>query len=355
MSIFKKQRVYWIDYRINGRRRREKIGPSYTLARTVLRKRKVEIAEGRFLDKKKQEFTKFEDFTSDFLELYSKPNKKSWKSDYYNFESLKKVFKNKYLHAITQKEIEEYKVTRKKTVASATVNRELATLKTMFAKAVEWEAIDSNPAKNVKFFKENNIRLRYLEKGEIKKLLSNCPARIRPIIIVALHTGMRRGEIFKLKWQDVDIKRDILHLFDTKNGCKREIPMNKFVKKTLIGVRKHPDSPYIFCKPDGSTYTNIRKSFLAALIKCGIINFRFHDLRHTFASQLVMAGIDLNTVRELLGHKDIKMTLRYAHLSPDHKARAVEILDQQMDTIWTPSTNSVNMQKHDILQPIEMK
>jgi len=112
--------------------------------------------------------------------------------------------------------------------------------------------------------------------------------------------------------------------------------MNEFVKKTLIAVRKHPESPYIFCNGKGSPYFTLRASFSDALTRAGITDFKFHDLRHTFASQLVMSGIDLKTVQELLGHKSFEMTLRYSHLSQSHKQRAVDILGTKMDTNWTP-------------------
>lgn len=110
--------------------------------------------------------------------------------------------------------------------------------------------------------------------------------------------------------------------------------MNEAVKKAIISVRKHPESPYIFAGGDGEPF-NFRKSFETALRKSGIKDFRFHDCRHTFASHLVMSGVDLNTVRELLGHKEPTMTLRYSHLSLDHKSRAVAILDRRTDTFWT--------------------
>lgn len=112
------------------------------------------------------------------------------------------------------------------------------------------------------------------------------------------------------------------------------------VKTALLRTLKHPDSPYIFCNKNGEPLKDIRKSFLKTLEKCGIINSTFHTLRHTFASQLVMSGIDLNTVRELMGYKSLEMTLRYDHLSPDHKRRAVDILSKRMDTIWTPELKS---------------
>ncbi len=109
--------------------------------------------------------------------------------------------------------------------------------------------------------------------------------------------------------------------------------MNDLIKKTLIAIHKHPDSPYIFYKRNGKPFINVRKSFDKLLKACKIEEFRFHDLRHTYASQLAMSGIDLNTIRELLGHKSEKMTLRYAHLSPDHKRRAVDSLNR-LGTNW---------------------
>lgn len=124
--------------------------------------------------------------------------------------------------------------------------------------------------------------------------------------------------------------------------------MNKMAKTALLRTQKHPESSYVFCDKKGKRFGEIRKSFFTALKKAGIINFRFHDLRHTFASHLVMSGIDLNTTRELLGHKSIKMTLRYAHLSPNYKKYAVDALNDQMDTIWTPRVENKNLQENKI-------
>jgi len=353
MSVFKKGDNWYIDYYVSGRRKREKIGPNKALAETVLRKRKVEIAEGRYLDIKKQERIKFEVFAEEFIALHSKPNKKSWISDVYNLRATNPFFKGKNLYEITIQDIEKFKAIRSKAVKPATVNRELATIKTLFNKAVMWGKIEENPAKCVKFLHEPIGRLRYLEREEMIKLLSNCSKHLKPIVTVALFTGMRRSEILNLKWRDIDFKRGIIYLLDTKNGTKREVYMNELVGKILIKVRKHPDSSYIFCNKSGNPYHDIRKSFFTALRKSDIINFRFHDLRHTFASQLVMAGVDINTTRELLGHKDIRMTLRYAHLSPDHKKRAVDILGKRMDTIWTPEKILQQAEKEQVSQLLE--
>lgn len=351
MGVYYKNNNWHIDYRLlNGKRRREKVGSSKKLAETVLSKRKIEIAEGKFLDVLKNEKIKFEVFAEEFLNIHSKANKKSWKADYYNLQSLKSYFGGKYLYTITIKDIEKFKFERSGQVGPATVNRELATLKTMFSKAVTWEKLHENIARNVKFFKEPAGRLRFLEQEEIVKVLANCSKRLRPVVVLALNTGMRRGEILGLKWHDVDFKNNIITLLDTKNGEKREVYMNEQVKTALICVRKHPESPYIFCNPLGKPFHDIRKSFFTALKKSGITNFHFHDLRHTFASQLAMSGTDINTIRELMGHKDIRMTLRYSHLSPSHKKRAVDVLGQRMDTFWTLSPNASNQPKEEFSQ-----
>lgn len=351
MGVFQRNKNWYIDYYFNGQRKREKIGLSRVLAENVLRKRKVEIAEGRFLDIKKNEKIKFEDFAKTYFELHSKLNKKPSvsKRDITLIKNLSTFFAGRYLFEITPILVEQYKMARSKEVSPATVNRELACLKSIFNKAIGWGKVEDNPVRKVKLFRENNRRLRYLEKEEIKKLLSNCSEHLKPIVILALNTGMRKGEILGLKWHDVDFRRDIIYLLDTKNGEKREIPMNEQVKTALIKVRKHPDSPYIFCSKDGKPYGDVKKSFFTALKKSDIINFHFHDLRHTFASHLVMLGVDLNTVRELMGHKSIEMTLRYSHLSPDHKKRAADILGMQMDTIWTPEVeNTKGVKSSDI-------
>jgi len=338
MGVYKKGDNWYIDYYANGRRRREKIGTSKTLAENVFRKRKLQIAEGRFLDIKRNEKIKFEDFADEYVEVYLKPNNRSWlRAEAHNIKRLKAFFRGKYLHEITPLMVEKFKIERAKEVKPATVNRALTCLKSMFSRAITWGKFKGeNPVKKVKSFIENNARLRYLEKEEITKLLKNCRRHLKPIVLLALNTGMRRGEILNLKWQDIDFRRGIIYLLRTKNNERREIPMNETVKTALIKVRKHPDSPYVFCGKDGKPFYDVRTSFFTALKKSGIINFRFHDLRHTFASHLVMGGVDLNTVRELMGHKSLNMTLRYAHLSPDHKKRAVDILGKRMDTIWTP-------------------
>jgi len=313
MGVFKKGKNWYIDYYDqNRRRRREMIGPNKRQAEIVLQKRKVEVAEGKFLDIRKERTVSFKEMAREYIEVYSRPNKSSCRRDKISVKHLLSFFGEKALQNISPLDVEKYKQKRVKEVAPSTVNREIACLKAIFNKAKE------------------------LEKEEITKLVEACPEYMKSIVIVALNTGMRRGELLKLKWNDIDFRNRIIYILETKNNEIRKIPMNNVTFKTLLKVRKNPKSPYVFCKKDGSPYKDIRESFKKALKKAGIQNFRFHDLRHTFASHLVMAGVDLKTVQELLGHKTFTMTLRYSHLSPDHKRRAVDILGRRMDTIWTP-------------------
>lgn len=225
MSVFKKNGNYWIDFYLkNGRRKREKIGPNWRLAQAVLAKRKVEVAENKYLDVKKEKKIKFRDFAVTFMENHSKPNKKSWRSsDEKYLRNLVPEFGEKYLYEIDSIMIEQYKAERKKTVSAASVNREVALLKCMFNRAIDWNLAYENPAKKVKLFQENNTRLRYLEKDEIKKLLEVCSPGLRSLLILALNTGMRKSEMRNLRWPDVDIKRGIITLRDTKNGEMRHI------------------------------------------------------------------------------------------------------------------------------------
>jgi integrase len=204
----------------------------------------------------------------------------------------------------------------------------------MIHKAADWDMVEEETLKRVrkvKLIEEHNRRLRYLSKEECQSLISNCDRHLEPIVIMALNTGMRKGEILFLKWDNVDLKHGFILLEVTKNGERREIPINQTLHDTLATLPRHISSPYVFWQGEGKAYQDVKRSFNSACRRAGIKDFRFHDLRHTFASQLVMAGIDLTTVKELLGHKAVTMTMRYAHLAPAHKVKAVSILDSTLN------------------------
>lgn len=186
--------------------------------------------------------------------------------------------------------------------------------------------------RQVKLLEENNKRLRYLSTEECQNLISHCRGNTRGIVITALNTGMRKGEIIGLKWEPVDLKHGFILLEKTKNGERREIPINDTLRGVLQGISRRLDVPYVFFDATaGKRYKDIKRSFNTALRKAGIRDFHFHDLRHTFASHLVMAGVDITTVSRLLEHKTLTMTLRYSHLAPEHMTKAVNILDKTLN------------------------
>lgn len=386
MSIYKRGENWYIDFTFKGQRIRESIGPSRKGAEKVIAKKKAEIAENKFLDVRRDpDPIKFHDFGKEYLQ-WARANKKpsSWDRELSTMRRLDKEFEGKILQEITTWQIEKWKAKRKEAIKKpdavigsckrkgrdgiekevwyveftsprgpkgrrrfktkeeaegylkrlqtpvrpATVNRELSLLKHMFSKAIEWGKCKENPAKKVKKLKGEVKRVRFLMPDEVQILLSSCADYLKPIVTVAVHTGMRKGELLGLKWEQVNFEQGIITLHDTKNSERRDIPMDETVKTVLKGMEKKRD--HVFCNEEGETFVRLQRSFEAALKKSGIEDFRFHDLRHTFASNLVMGGEDLNTVRELLGHKDLTMTLRYAHLAPNHKTRAVNILDRIM-------------------------
>ena len=198
--------------------------------------------------------------------------------------------------------------------------------------------------RRVKLLPENNRRLRYLSQEECKALLDASDAHLKPIVTTALNTGCRRGEILSLRWDtNIDLKHGFILLDRTKNGDRREIPINGTLKSVFQSLPRRLDIPYVFFdSSSGKPYKDVKKSFSTACRKGGIKDFRFHDLRHTFASHLIMAGVDITTVKELLGHKDIKMTLRYAHLAPSHKVKAVDILDNTLSGRVEKNENCYN-------------
>ena len=347
MAIFKSRRDgnWWIDYYFQGRRKREKIGPNKREAETVLGKRKAQIREGKFFDIRRNEKIKFEDFTKMYLESYSKPNKKSWQRDEASIKHLNSSFGGRYLYEITSLDMENYKRKRMEEKAMpGTIDKELQCLKHIFVKAKEWGKIKENPAVKVKLLRIDNTRLRYLEEEEIKKLVNACSEHLKPIVIVALLTGMRRGEVLGLKWRDIDFNQRVIYLLNTKNGEKRAVYMDEIVYTTLIGVKRREDSPYVFCKKDGKPYGNLRRSFANALEKAGIKDFHFHDLRHSYGSQLAMKGYPLQAIQKLMGHKSIRMTQRYAHLSPSYERGIVEDFGKKIGAILTPKEGSRRIQ-----------
>jgi integrase len=228
-------------------------------------------------------------------------------------------------------QIEKFKLMRLKKVTPATINRDIACLKHMFTIANEWQYTKHNPTKGIKLLKEPPGRVRYLDNEEVERLIATSNWPLKTIIIIALNTGMRKGEILGLKWSDIDLKNSLLMVGKTKNNERRIVTINNTLYQEFSNIPRHISSPYVIYNKDGKPFKGVRKSFAAALKRANITDFRFHDLRHTFASHLAMSGVSLKTIQQLLGHKDLSMTMRYAHLSEEYMQNAVK----KLDTIWS--------------------
>lgn len=259
---------------------------------------------------------------------------------------LKPHFDNEPIHAITRKAVEDYIAERKGAKASvATCNRELCCLKNMLKKAVDWEYIEVNPAAGVRQEREYPKEATYLSQGEVARLLTKCDSRIRPFVEVAVNTGLRKGELHRLEWRDVNLDKRIITVRDTKNHETRHVPMNEAVYRVLSRqprvIASGKACPYVFANPDGTPYRDIRTALATALKAAEITrHIRIHDLRHTFASHLVMAGVDMRTVAKLMGHRVLQVTMRYAHLAPDHLKATVERLDFSMKAEGEQESNA---------------
>ena len=344
MSVYRKQKSdgswdWYIDYRFQGRRIRERIGPNRAQAGLVLQKRRVEIAEGRFLEKRQESNTTLGEMAELYVENHARPSKKSWRDDKRILGGFVKYFGSVRLSEITPLKLEAYRAEHRSKLKPATLNRHIAAIKTMFSKAMEWGKATGNPALKVKLYSENNARVRFLEKGEIAALLAASPEWLRPIIIVAVCSGMRKAEVLGLTWDDVDLQNMVLRVRDSKNGSSRFVPMSLPVLRTLQSIQKVAGSPYVFPSPGSRTrlYGRVRYAFDRAVKEVGLSDVVFHTLRHSAASHLVMGGVDISTVGAILGHKCSRMTERYSHLAPAHKSRAIKALDSivpafQMDT-----------------------
>jgi integrase len=261
---------------------------------------------------------------------------------YYLVDEYRAIFGDRRLSEISYLDLETYRNRRKATLTragkprtDATVNREISTLRHMLNKAVEWGMLETSPFDKGSrlMLKENNHRLRFLTDSEIEALLKACEdlktytPHLRPIVETALLTGMRRGELLSLNWEQ--IRNGFIYLTETKSGKARQIPINDRLAEVLKEVRRGNQlkSFYVFCDSQGRRFLEVKRSFASACRKAGIEAFRFHDLRHTFASQLVMRGASLKAVQELLGHASLAMTMRYAHLSHEHLKDSVNLLN----------------------------
>ena len=386
--------TYYFSYRNKeGQRRRYRIGNSESLSPAQARDQAILLAArvitGEDLQvEKKRERRAAELAKSRKLEGFLTHNYEPWaishrKSGVATVKRIRRNFPhllNRPLIGINLWVIEKWRSEQLKAgKARTTVNRDITALKACLARAVEWEVLEENPLQKLRPLRVDNLsRVRYLsaaEENALRKALCDRDERIRrdrangnewrrnrrkatlpdfsrqiyadhlhPMTLLTLNPGLRRGESFQLRWTDIDLlRREIVVRGDyAKSGKTRYLPLNDEAFTTLRHWRSVVDSTeWVFPNRHAGPLTSIKSSWKRVLQSAAISDFRWHDLRHHFASSLVMKGVDLNTVRELLGHSDLSMTLRYAHLSPEHKAEAVAKLCVSEETTVTAPFGAV--------------
>jgi integrase len=350
-GVYKRGGVYWIRYAgLDGKiafesaKQGERTGTRLKDAEDLLHERKADVAKGKQPEiRKKIPNVTFKELSIEYLKWAKRQRSFDKKETLVN--QLVTIFGAYPLRAFNTRLLEQYQTERMEKSNKrikfilqtgnkpGTINRHVSVIKHMLNKAVQWDMVEEETLKRVrkvKLLEENNSRLRYLTAEECQALVNACTKHLRPLVITALNTGMRRGEILSLKWANVDLKHGFILLEEgmTKNKTRREIPINETLRATLTGLTRRLDLPYVFYNPaTEKPYNDIKNAFNGACRRAEIKDFHFHDLRHTFASHLVMGGQDITTVKELLGHKTLNMTLRYSHLAPSHKVKAVDLLD----------------------------
>ncbi len=337
MGLYKRDSIWWMSYTYKSRQVRKSTGTSdRRLAEAILAKVKVKIIEGRYFEVLEEKDRTFAEMMEKYMNEHS--IQKSPTGHRRNQESLKHLrtyFGDMTLAEVTPKLISAYKAKRyEEKAAPATLKKELSLMRAAFNLAIrEWEWCRDNPLRGVKMDRVDNERVRYLSDDDFKKVLNQCPYWVKPVVLVARYTGMRRGNIVTLRWDQVDVFGKVILLGRTKNGGPLGIPICETLMKVFksLGKVKHLRSNYVFTRPNGNPYTGdaVGMAFKRACDKAGILDFHFHDLRHTFASSLVQKGVDLYRVQRLLGHRDGRMTQRYSHLAPENLREAVRLLDKQ--------------------------
>jgi integrase len=344
MAIRKRGDSWQIDYLDPGGKRVRQSFKTRKEAQAEHGKRVSLIAEGRYLDVKPECKTTLAELCKRYEENFGNQSSFENAKEKYLSNFKESFGASRLLSTITYAEVETYRnQLRQKPVTAirngveivvrglrkdASVNREMSCLHHLFAKAVEWDMMEKSPFEHKKslILKENNKRLRFLNDDEISSLLAACSPHLKAIVSCAILTGMRRGEILSLKWDQ--IRAGFIYLEKTKTNEARQIPVSDALEAVFKEIRRKDGLRYehVFTFRQDRIQDNVKKAFAAAVKKSGIVDFHFHDLRHTFASQVLLNGGTLHDLRELLGHKSMSMTLRYSHLTQESKRKAVNLL-----------------------------
>lgn len=273
--------------------------------------------------------------------------KRSWRRDEELLRPLCELFGNKLLTDITTKDLEDFKSIRLKKVSPATVNRSLSVLRHLINLAKRWNNYyGDNPVSIVGMLEERNQIERILTADEEKKLLDESAGYLRPIIFTALNTGMRKGEILSLKWSDVDLDMTMITIDQTNSKSKksRKVYINSALKRVFLELRlKSACNEYVFLDDKGNRLKEIKNGFSSACLRAGIEGLRFHDLRHSAATRMIESGANIVAVSKILGHSDIKTTMRYTHPDNSLKDALEKLVSYEQST--TNIATSENVEK----------
>lgn len=341
MGLFKRGPVWWMSFSHNGQQYRLSTETEdRKLAQRIFDKLKGDIAEGQWFEKLPGEGYKFKELANKYMKEHSavRKAKSSHIRDKSLFAHLNKKFGEMYLTDITTPMISEYKAERRAEGASSrTLNYELVLMSHAYSMAIkEWEWVKDNPVSRVKKERVQNTIERWLTLEEEDRLMKVSEPWLQEIIVFAIHTGLRLGELLDLKWLQIDLDRGTLTIYEQKNRGIDTLPLSETAWSLLLGKsnseQKRED--YVFPGKDGQRRDTrcLQSSFGWALKRASIEKFRFHDLRHTFATRLVQRGVGIYEVQKLGRWKTTSMVMRYAHHNPETLRSSIEV----MDTVNTP-------------------
>lgn len=362
--VFKRKDIWYLDVRVKGHRIRKRVGKSKKVAELALRDAEVKIARDEFGFS--QSDISIDALIAKYLEYQGTNNRESTVNRYRAVMDHLRQYLSEHRPAVvsivqlTSEVMDGYKSYRRsawvnpngqpvkssadvathtrKGARARTVNLEVDAVKAMLNQAIKWGYLRENPLRWVKPLKEEDKKpVRFLSRDECSRLLAAAPDDLEPVYYIFLNTGMRKAELENLLWKDIDFKRRKIRIcskegWHPKTG-EREIPMSDGVYQQLLLLHKKESSfnssGYVFqAKGSGHSHNRLRRELIKIAILAGIPDLtKLHTLRHTFASHLVMKGIDLPTVKNLMGHSDIATTMIYAHLAPDHLADAINKVD----------------------------
>jgi integrase len=298
---------WFFDFSKDGKRYIRLGGRTKEEAKDAMAKLRAQLLEGPQDSPADVADPRFKDFAREYLEVHAKPNKRSWQRDERTIARLNKTFGDLRLSELTLLRIEKYRVERLGQVAIATTNRELSCLKSIISKALDWEKLASFPLRKITIdLRLENRRTRVLGRDEELLLLAAAAVHLRPMVQLALQTGMRRGEILKLRAEHIDLRsrRILIPKENAKSKKQRYVPMNSAVVGLLTPLIPQGGG-FVFRKKSGQPYDDVDGAFRGACKRAKIADLRFHDLRHTFYSRGIERGVNLADMRDIMGHATI--------------------------------------------------